>query len=608
MRLTPTARAEIGTGSITTMMSVDAQRIGEALLFMHNVWSCPMQILVSLALLLNFIGPAALGGAFLAGMVLFIEGLLARLSLRLNRAVLSATDARMQCMSQTVKNIRSIKAYGWQSAFLQRILQSRAVEVSRLRIVALVRAVIVMLLQATPVLVSLCTFAIYTYSNEVPITPIQVLISCQSDQFDMFAFMFGRLLLQAFTSLSLFALLRAPLTIMPKVISTLVDSIASFDRLDRFMRASELVPRKALAKSQELCPGTITVSRVDVYFDFDTCSASKPFLCNFDFHCAPGSFTVCVGPIASGKSSLLLTLLSELDARSTGAASEFSVCGSIAYVAQQTWIPNSTVRSAICFGLPFDAEWYNRVLFACALQTDIQSFSAGDLTEIGERGLNLSGGQKMRIALARAVYSRADIYLLDAPLSALDVHVGQHVLEHCICTLLRGRTVVLVTHQLEAAQFADQIIVMKGADSTDNSVACVTERGTFAKLMSCDSMFRQMYSEQMSQQNGTHSHPIASKAESRGTLAIDSSLLMFADGSISFDLNHSTARGPASLEMRNDGSLTSPDSRPDQNSVALSIGGELTETAQLAAGALIVAETRFKGENTSGALELNVVV
>ncbi len=167
--------------------------------------------------------------------------------------------------------------------------------------------------------------------------------------------------------------------------------------------------------------------------------------------------------MGSGKSSLLLSLLSEMH-KQGGTVTVPRNQRRTAYTAQVAFLASATIRSNILWGLPYEPEWYQRVLEACALDVDVERFAAGDATVVGENGLTLSGGQKMRVSLARAVYARADLYLLDEPLGAVDAHVGLHLFDRLFGAdgLLRGRTVLLVTHQVQYAPRCDNVIMMDG--------------------------------------------------------------------------------------------------------------------------------------------------
>lgn len=186
-----------------------------------------------------------------------------------------------------------------------------------------------------------------------------------------------------------------------------------------------------------------------------------------------GSLVAIVGSVGSGKSTLLSAILGELDKHN----GRVNTKGTIAYVAQQAWIQNATLRANILFGKVFDPSKYDRVVEACALKTDFEILPAGDRTEIGEKGINLSGGQKQRVSLARATYNNAETYLFDDPLSAVDSHVGKHIFEKVLGPkgLLKKKTRVLVTHGIQYLPNVDDIIVLKDGE--------ISERGTYKELL-----------------------------------------------------------------------------------------------------------------------------
>lgn len=191
-----------------------------------------------------------------------------------------------------------------------------------------------------------------------------------------------------------------------------------------------------------------------------------------------------VGPTGSGKSALALALVGDLH----HVAGTHAVRGRVAYTEQMAWIQNMTLRDNIVFGRPFDAARYGRVLSACALQPDLDALPAGDQTEIGSNGINLSGGQRQRVSLARALYADADLYVLDDPFSALDAHVTAHVMRQALGDLLRGRTVVLVSHALSVLPLVDQVVVLeKGRLTHVGSYAQLSAQGLdFGRLLETD--------------------------------------------------------------------------------------------------------------------------
>lgn len=164
----------------------------------------------------------------------------------------------------------------------------------------------------------------------------------------------------------------------------------------------------------------------------------------------------------------------------------FSLAGKVAYVAQQTWIQNATLKDNILFNKPFDNGKYKRIIDACALKSDLEILPGGDQTEIGEKGINLSGGQKQRISIARACYSDADVFLLDDPLSAVDSHVGKHIFDRVVGNqgILKGKTRVLVTHGISFLPHVDQIIVVDDGE--------IREQGTYQELLNKKGAFAEV--------------------------------------------------------------------------------------------------------------------
>ncbi|KAI8613473.1 P-loop containing nucleoside triphosphate hydrolase protein, partial [Chytriomyces sp. MP71] len=202
-------------------------------------------------------------------------------------------------------------------------------------------------------------------------------------------------------------------------------------------------------------------------------SAEDFILQDIHFTIPHGTLTAVIGRVGAGKSSLISTLLGEMK-KVTGTV---FVSGTIAYVSQQAWIENNTVRGNILFGSDYDEAKYNAIIDACALRNDLNLLVSGDLTEIGEKGVNLSGGQKQRLALARAVYNDADIYILDDVLSAVDAHVDKHIFEHVIGPrgLLKSKTRIFVTHGVHHLPDCNMVLLVKNKT--------IEQQGSFKELM-----------------------------------------------------------------------------------------------------------------------------
>lgn len=204
-------------------------------------------------------------------------------------------------------------------------------------------------------------------------------------------------------------------------------------------------------------------------------------LSNINLKVTPGKLVAVIGPVGSGKSSLLHAILKELPLLS----GTVEVSGIISYASQEPWLFSGTVRQNILFGRPMNKERYKTVIHKCALAKDFKLFPHGDRTLVGERGISLSGGQRARINLARAVYKKADIYLLDDPLSAVDTHVGKQLFESCITNYLCDKTCILVTHQLQYLKKVHQIIILNnGVIEAEGTYEELKESGLdFAKLL-----------------------------------------------------------------------------------------------------------------------------
>ena len=215
---------------------------------------------------------------------------------------------------------------------------------------------------------------------------------------------------------------------------------------------------------------------VDLHLSLDNISCNwndqsgRETLKNISLNVGGGQLVIITGPVGSGKSSLLMAILGELPVVS----GKMSSSNNIAYVSQTPWVFSGTVRENIVFGRHFNEEKYHKALQVCNLLEDIGHFAKGDLTRIGERGVSLSGGQRARVSLARAVYSEADVYLLDDPLSAVDAKVGKHLFDKCICGVLASRLCVLTTHQLQYLKMAKHIVVLREGS--------VVEQGSYGEL------------------------------------------------------------------------------------------------------------------------------
>ncbi|KAM4788299.1 ATP-binding cassette sub-family C member 4 isoform 12-T12 [Cyanocitta cristata] len=273
---------------------------------------------------------------------------------------------------------------------------------------------------------------------------------------------------RVFVAVSLYGAVRLTVTLFfPAAVERVSESVISIRRIKNFLMLDEVLHFKPqLHGSNENI--ILHVQDLTCYWDK---SSETPALQQISFTVRRGELLAVIGPVGAGKSSLLSAVLGELPTDK----GLINVTGRIAYVSQQPWVFSGTVRSNILFDKEYEKEKYEKVLKVCALKKDLELLANGDLTVIGDRGATLSGGQKARVNLARAVYQDADIYLLDDPLSAVDAEVGRHLFEKCICQALHQKISVLVTHQLQYLRAANQILILKDGK--------MVGKGTYAEFL-----------------------------------------------------------------------------------------------------------------------------
>eukprot|EP01125_Pyxidicula_operculata_P005097 TRINITY_DN1865_c0_g3_i2.p1 TRINITY_DN1865_c0_g3~~TRINITY_DN1865_c0_g3_i2.p1 ORF type:complete len:1154 (-),score=302.52 TRINITY_DN1865_c0_g3_i2:164-3625(-) len=358
------------------------------------------------------------------------------------------TDDRLKLSSELINGIRIVKYYVWESSIAQRIKASRDQELSKLRESTFWRAFTQTVPNITPALSMAITFLLYGFFSGVTLTASV-----------------------AYTAYSLMNLIRFPFNLLAAAGNLIFTLMASLDRIERAL----LVPDRTTYVEENSSLG-IKIS--DAEFKWD--SADHTTLTGINLKVKKGDCTIVVGAVGSGKSSLIMSVLGEIPKVS----GSVKLLGSLAYVPQQAWIFNGTVRENILLGSKFDQAKYDRVVYCAGLQTDFTQFDNGDATEIGARGVNLSGGQKQRISIARALYSDREIYLFDDPFSALDAHVGKHVFDNAIVDFLKDKTVLLTTNQLHFLEKASHIVFL------DNGT--IDAQGDYFKLAKTNKNFKNL--------------------------------------------------------------------------------------------------------------------
>ncbi|XP_061509609.1 multidrug resistance-associated protein 1 isoform X7 [Anopheles gambiae] len=438
------ARKGSTVGEIVNLMAVDAQRFMDLTTYINMIWSAPLQIGLALYFLWQILGPSVLAGLAVMIILIPVNGVIANMIKTLQIKQMKNKDERVKLMNEVLSGIKVLKLYAWEPSFEQQILKIRDKEVKVLKSAAYLNAGTSFIWSCAPFLVSLVTFATYVLVDENNVLDAST----------------------AFVSLSLFNILRFPLSMLPMLISNMVQTSVSVNRINTFLNQEELDPDNVQHDEKESSPLLIE----NGVFSW---GGEETTLKNINVRVEKNQIVAVVGTVGSGKSSLLSAFLGEMDKIS----GRVNTLGRIAYVSQQAWIQNATLKDNILFGKPMDQRRYARVIEACALKPDIEMLPGGDMTEIGEKGINLSGGQKQRVSLARAVYNDADVYFLDDPLSAVDSHVGKHIFEQVIgpSGLLAKKTRVLVTHGITYLPNTDKIFVLREGE--------ISESGTYQELM-----------------------------------------------------------------------------------------------------------------------------
>jgi ABC-type multidrug transport system fused ATPase/permease subunit len=450
LRLSNEGRATKTTGDIVNYMAVDAQRLQDLTQFLQQAWSAPFQIIICMVSLYNLVGWSMMAGIVVMLVMMPAQGWVARIMKNLQKDQMKNKDARSRLINEIITNMKSIKLYAWGAAFMNKLNYVRnEQELKNLRRIGATQAFANFTWNTAPFFVSCSTFTVFVLTQDRPLTTDII-----------------------FPALALFNLLTFPLAVLPMVITSIVEASVAIGRLTDFLTAEELQPESVIIGPAPQQMGEETILIRDGTFSWNR-HESKEVLKDIDFTAYKGELSCVVGRVGSGKSSFLQSILGDLW-KIKGSA---EVRGTVAYASQQTWILNATVKENIVFGYKYDSEFYEKTIKACALLDDFAQLPDGDETVVGERGISLSGGQKARVSLARSVYARADIYLLDDVLSAVDSHVGRHIIDNVLGPrgLLSTKTRILATNSIPVLKQASFITMLKEGE--------IAEKGTYSQLI-----------------------------------------------------------------------------------------------------------------------------
>jgi ATP-binding cassette, subfamily C (CFTR/MRP), member 1 len=491
-----------GNGRVVNLMSVDTYRVDQASGLFHLIWTAPVACIITLVVLLINLTYSALSGFAL--LVIGIPALTKGVKFLFvkRKAINKITDQRVSLTQEILQAVRFVKYFGWETAFLKQLGDIRKREVHAIQVLLAMRNAINAVSMSLPIFASMLAFITYSLT-EHSLNPANV-----------------------FSSLALFNSLRMPLNLLPLVIGQVVDAWSSMKRIQEYLlcedqeddaawepngknavemhaasftwertatqdpeqsealkkpqgkedsrkqKKSQIQTSKDEKSTQEsIDKGSLGGTTPDSASD--SIENQEPFkLQDMNLTIGRNELVAVIGSVGSGKSSLLAALAGDM--RRT--AGEVVLGAERAFCPQYAWIQNTTVRNNILFGKEINRDWYKTVIDACALQPDLDMLPNGDLTEIGERGITISGGQKQRLNIARAIYFDANIILMDDPLSAVDAHVGRHIFDNAISGLLRDKCRILATHQLWVLSRCDRILWLEGGkiqafDTFDNLMA-----------------------------------------------------------------------------------------------------------------------------------------
>jgi len=517
LRLASAERQGTTLGELVNLMQVDSSKIEMFVPQMHVLWDGLVQIIGYMVILYFQIGWPCFAGLVVMILAGPVQGIIMKKLFSQNREMVKYTDSRVKTTNEAVQGIRSVKMSTWEDSFYQAISGSRTGELKFLAKLAYLRGFSRAYMGALPGIVAVVSFATYAVYFKGAVIRASTL----------------------FTALVAFEQLRFPLLFYPMALAQLAQAQVSALRVEAFLRLKEVSSFSTNSDGNacytldddSLRTGEVKATDVTIYWgdpkvpirgtdsddnlscldgsshsrssrksknsskksgdkeDDDDAEATeelrypKAILKSVDLNIVPGELCAIVGRVGSGKSTLVSAILNE----TVIGNGHIGLNGSVAYAAQSAWILNATLRDNITFGQPFDQAKYDNILSACQLSHDLALLDFGDLTEIGENGINLSGGQRQRVSIARAAYSDADIIVLDDPLSALDPEVGKKLFDDCIVKLMRGKTRILVTNQLQCLRFCDSVIAVGDGK--------ILEQGSFDEISKNDGEIQRLLND-----------------------------------------------------------------------------------------------------------------
>ncbi|KAF5294184.1 hypothetical protein FQR65_LT10895 [Abscondita terminalis] len=433
-------------GQAVNLMSNDVNRCDRAALHFHTLWVCPVQAAMIILILYYILGLTSTLGIFIMIMFIPCQMILAKKTSDLRFSTAVTTDKRIRTMNEIICGIQVIKVYAWEKYFIKIVKAIRRLEIRYVRTTTFIKGIMI-------------SIQLFITKFSVFLTVLVYVLTGNHLQADY-----------VFVATAFYDIVKQ---IMTKNFSSGVTEIAevniSFRRIQQFLLSEEILQSSQITNSyvikqdgtnspsdQSISKESVAIKLEHAYAKWNPNSVYND-LKEIDFCARYGKCVAIIGPVGSGKTTLLNVILKEIPVFE----GKLKITGKISYSSQQPWLFAGSVKQNIIFDQPMNLDKYERVVKACALDEDFTILPYGDRTLVGERGIALSGGQKARIGLARALYKNADIYLLDDPFSAVDPHVGQHMFNSCVLKFLKNKSVVVVTHQLQYLQYVDEIVLLE---------------------------------------------------------------------------------------------------------------------------------------------------
>ncbi len=453
---------------LVNLMQVDLERISSNIPTITEVFNWPIQMGVGIFLLCYTAGYIAATASIVLMVILFlINILLFKRMASFQKCVMDKKDVRMKYFNELLNAIKILKLYNWETKVGERVLETREVEMKFQAKYLYTLLLIIFLSWGTRNYLAIIIVGTMTAMG-VTLSPGTV-----------------------FASISVIGVLYWSIRRVPDILDNFLQMMISMKRIQDYLMTPEIKSYNstdmAYAKPNSMivmqdCSFAYTSPPPELLTTTEMVDRSVT-LKNINLEINRGELVAVVGRVASGKSSLLQALINNMIMIKETDTSYMFVSGRVSYVSQESWIQNTTIKNNILFGSEFDENKYRQVIEASQLGPDLNILPGGDLTEIGEKGINLSGGQKARVSIARAAYADTDVVLLDDPLSAVDAHVGREIFNRCIKKYMSGKTIILVTNGQQFLPYVDRVVVM------DNGQ--IIEHGTYQDLTENKSFFRE---------------------------------------------------------------------------------------------------------------------